>query len=175
MSISVDDIKDFHLDSTSSVVMLETLEINHSQWPQPLRYVINHDAGVTVTLEDNQSATFEFMPLVIKHGNSSDDLDQSLSITVNDLGEVVPPLIRLIRDAATDERPKVIYRSFAFDVATMQLTHPKPIEIIKGLEITKTNRDYQGTTGNATAPTKNSVKTGRIYDLVGYPDLKGLL
>lgn len=173
--ITVDDIKDFHLDSVSSVVLLETLEISHSLWPVPIRIVTNHPDGISVTLENGQQATFEFIPLMIQRGNTSDDLDQTLNITVGDLGELVPPLIQKIRDAPSDEKPQVIYRSFAFDAASMVLTKQTPIEIIRGLSVAKMNQDYQATTFEAATSGKNSVKTGRTYNFKDYPDLRGLI
>jgi hypothetical protein len=173
--ITVDDIKDFHLDSVSSVVLLETLEISHSLWPVPIRIVTNHPDGVAVTLENSQPAIFEFIPLMIQRGNTSDDLDQTLNITVGDLGEIVPPLIQKIRDASSDEKPQVIYRSFAFDAASMVLTKQTPIEIIRGLSVAKMNQDYQATTFEAATSGKNSVKTGRTYNFKEYPDLRGLI
>ena len=173
--ITVDDIKDFHLDSVSSVVLLETLEISHSLWPTPIRIVTNHPDGVAVTLENNQQAFFEFIPLMIQRGNTSDDLDQTLNITVGDLGEIVPPLIQKIRDASSDEKPQVIYRSFAFDAASMVLTKQTPVEIIRGLSVAKMNQDYQATTFEAATSGKNSVKTGRTYNFEEYPDLRGLI
>lgn len=173
--ITVDDIKDFHLDSATSVVLLETLEISHSLWPDPIRIVTNHPDGISVTLENGQPATFEFIPLMIKRGNTSDDLDQTLNITVGDLGEVVPPLIQKIREASSDEKPQVIYRSFAFDAASMVLTKPTPIEIIRGLYVAKMNQDHQATTFEAATSGKNSVKTGRTYNFEEYPDLRGLI
>ena len=54
MTVTVNDIKGYHLDSDASVVMLETLEINHSLWSAPIRIVTNHADGVTVTLENNE-------------------------------------------------------------------------------------------------------------------------
>lgn len=173
--ITVDDIKDFHLNSVSSVVLLETLEISHSLWPDPIRIVTNHPDGVAVTLENNQQAFFEFIPLLIQRGNTSDDLDQTLNITVGDLGELVPPLIQKIRDASSDEKPQVIYRSFAFDAASMVLTKQTPIEVIRGLSVAKMNQDYQATTFEAATSGKNSVKTGRTYNFKDYPDLRGLI
>lgn len=173
--ITVDDIKDFHLDSATSVVLLETLEISHSLWPDPIRIVTNHPDGISVTLESGQPATFEFIPLMIQRGNTSDDLDQALNITVGDLGEVVPPLIQKIRDASSDEKPQVIYRSFAFDAASMVLTKPTPIEIIRGLYVAKMNQDHQATTFESATSGKNSVKTGRTYNFEEYPDLRGLI
>lgn len=173
--ITVDDIKDFHLDSVSSVVLLETIETSHSLWDEPIRIVTNHPDGVAVTLENDQPAFFEFVPLLAQRGNTSDDLDQTLNITVGDLGEVLPPLVKKIHDAASDEKPQVVYRSFAFDAASMTLTKPTPIEIIRGLHVSKMNRDHQATTFEAATSGKNSVKTGRTFNFEGYPDLRGLI
>lgn len=173
--VDINDIKDFHLDAAPSVALLETLEINHSLWSAPIRIVTNHADGVTVTLEDGTKAFFEFAPLLIDKGNTSDDLDQSLSITLGDLGEIVPPLLKIIRDADSDEQPQVTYRAFAFDVASMTLMRDKPIDIVKGLKVNKMNRDHQGTTFEAKTTDKNTVKTGKTYNMTDYPDLKGLL
>lgn len=172
---TIDDIKDYHLDSAPSIALLETLEISHSAWPEPLRIVTNHADGINVTLEDGISAFFEFAPLLIKRGNTSDDLDQSLSITLGDLGEIVPPLIRQIRDAGSDENPSVTYRAFAFDAASMTLVKSRPIDVIKGLLIKTMSRDHQATSFEAKTSDKNATRTGRVYNLRDYPDLKGLL
>ena len=173
--ITVDDIKDFHLDSAASVVLLETIEVSHSLWDEPIRIVTNHPDGVTVTLENDQQVFFEFIPLILQKGTTSDDLDQSINITVGDLGEIVPPLNKKIRDASSDEKPQVVYRSFAFDSVSMALTKPTPIEIIRGLSVAKMNQDYQATTFEAATSGKNSVKTGRTYNFEDYPDLRGLI
>lgn len=171
---TIHDIKDFHLDSDASIALLETLEISHSLWSQPLRYVTNHADGLNANV-NGQAVYFEFAPVLVKRGNTSDDLDQSLSITVGDLGEVIPPLIDILRNAASDERPQVTYRAYAFDTTAMQLVRSEPIDIVRGLEVVSMNRDYQATTFDAKAPSKNSVKTGRTYNMRDYPDLKGFI
>lgn len=171
----INDIKDFHLDTAPSVALLETLEINHSLWSKPIRIVTNHSDGVNVVLETGENAFFEFAPLLINKGSTSDDLDQSLSITLGDLGEIVPPLLQIIRNAKSDEKPEVIYRAYAFDVVSMSLVKDKPIDIVKGLKIGKMNRNHEATTFEAKTTDKNTVKTGKTFNMLDYPDLKGLL
>ncbi|MBO1529658.1 DUF1833 family protein [Psychrobacter sp. F1192] len=171
----MDDIKDLHLDSSPSIALLETLEVSHSLWSEPIRIVTNHADGVDAMLETGEVVSFEFAPLIINKGMTSDDLDQNLNITLGDLGEIVPPLIKQIRDAASDEFPQVTYRAYAFNTASMTFAKDKPIDIIKGLNIEQMSRDHQATTFDAKTSDKNTVKTGRPYSLDEYPDLKGLL
>lgn len=174
MAVTIDDIKDLHLDSSPSIAALETLEISHSLWPTPIRIVTNHADGIDAMLETGELVNFEFAPLLINKGTTSDDLDQNLNITLGDLGEIVPPLIKQIRAADSDEYPQVIYRQYAYDVATMSFAKDKPIDIIKGLFVEQMSRDHQATTFEAKTPDKNTVATGRLYTIEEYPDLKAL-
>ena len=161
------NLTEFHLDSSPAVVLLECIEVKHSLWPSPLRYVTNHADGITVKHENGQSYVYEFMPLQINKGNTSDNLDQSLRITVGDLGQVVPQLVKLIRDANSVERPKVTYRAY------MSSNLESPTHIVDGLEVEAMSRDHQATTFDAAAQRLNSVGTGRLYTVDEFPSLKG--
>lgn len=172
---SIDDIKTFHLDSSPAIALLETIEINHSAWDKPIRIVTNHADGLSARNELGQYVVYDFAPLLISKGETSDNLDQSLKITLGDLGEVVPPLIDKIRQQDSDESPQVTYRAYVFDAGAMQLVKETPIDIIKGLTITSMSRDVNATTFEAKTEDKNTLKTGRIYNSNDYPDLKGLL
>lgn len=173
--VTIDDIKDFHLDSSPSIASLETLEVSHSLWPKPVRIVTNHADGIDAMLETGEIVNFEFAPLLINKGMTSDDLDQNLNITLGDLGEIVPPLIKQIRASESDEHPQVIYRQYAFDTSAKAFAKPKPIDIMKGLYVEQMSRDHQATTFDAKTRDKNTVSTGRPYTTVSHPDLKGLL
>src|SRR5690606_36134699 len=98
------DLDKFHSDATPSAAMLELIEISHPLWPKPLRYVTNHADGVTVKHENGLVYNYEFMPVQINKGTTSDDLDQNIKVTVGDLGQVVPQLLKIIRDANNFER-----------------------------------------------------------------------
>ncbi|WGO87973.1 DUF1833 family protein [Acinetobacter pittii] len=161
------DIKEFHLDSSPSVVLLECIEVKHSLWPNPLRYVTNNANGITVTHEDSTQAVYEYMPLAIQKGKTSDDLDQSINITIGELGQIVPQLIKIILDANSEEKPQVIYRSYLSSDLTA------PVDVIYGLEVETMNQDYQACTFEAVAQRLNSVGTGRIYTTDMFPSLKG--
>lgn len=155
-----------YLFATQPAYLIECIEIKHSLWATPLRYVINLADGISVG-HDNSYFNYEYMPLTLKKGGTSDDLDQSLSITVGDLGKVVPDLINQIFDAESTERPTVIYRSYSsLDLST-------PLQVINNLEITDQSTDYQGTTFNAEAPQLNVVGTGQLFTKTNFPILIG--
>lgn len=173
--VTINDIKDFHLDSAPQIALLETLEVSHSTWDKPIRIVTNHADGLSARNELGQYVVYDFAPLLINKGETTDNLEQNLKITLGDLGEIVPPLIAKIRQANSDEYPQVIYRAYAYDAGSMVLAKETPIDVIKGLYVTSMSRDHQATTFEAKTPDKNTVKTGRTYNLNDYPDLKGLL
>jgi hypothetical protein len=160
------DLDKFHLDATPSAAMLELIEISHPLWPKPLRYVTNHADGVTVKHEDGLVYNYEFMPVQINKGANSDDLDQTLSITVGDLGQVVPQLLKIIRDANNFERPSVVYR--AYSSSNLE----SPLQVVKGYEVEDRATDHQATTFNAATKRANSTGTGMFYTVDNFPSLK---
>jgi hypothetical protein len=155
-----------YLFATQPAYLIECIEIKHSLWATPLRYVTNMADGVSVG-HDSSYFNYEYVPLQIDKGSSSDDLDQSLSITIGDLGDIVPDLIDQILDAGSTERPQVTYRAYSsLDLST-------PILVIDHLEVTDQSSDYQGTTFNAEAPKLNAVGTGLLFTKANFPTLIG--
>lgn len=160
------DLDKFHLDASPSAAMLELIEISHPLWPQPLRYVTNHADGVTVKHEDGLVYHYEFMPVQINKGANSDDLDQTLKITVGDLGQVVPQLLKIIREADNFERPSVVYRAYSSN------NLDSPLQVVKGYEVEDRSTDHQATTFNAATKRANSTGTGMFYTVDNFPSLK---
>lgn len=160
------DLDKFHLDATPSAVMLELIEISHPLWPQPLRYVTNHADGVTVKHEDGLVYNYEFMPVQINKGTNSDDLDQTLKITVGDLGQVVPQLLKIIREADNFERPSVVYRAYSSN------NLDSPLQVVEGYEVEDRSTDHQATTFNAATKRANSTGTGMFYTVDEFPSLR---
>lgn len=92
---------DFFLNSSSSVVQLELLEIAHPNFSKTYRIVRNAINGVTVTLEvipgeDPVVATFDYYPVRITPTGSSNDLDQNLQVIFGDLGQILPTELDLV-------------------------------------------------------------------------------
>lgn len=81
---------DFFLNSSTSVVQLDTFELSHPSFTKTYRFVRNAIAGVTVTLEDATVKTFDYYPARVVPTGSKNDLDQTLEITFGDLGQILP-------------------------------------------------------------------------------------
>jgi len=149
-----------------SAFIIECIEITHSMWPKPLRYVTNIADGITV-IQNGTETFYEYAVIKVDRGSTSDDLDQKISISVADLGLVVPDLIDKILESNSLERPKVVYRMFS------SLDLENPIKIVENIEVTEQNTDYQGTTFNAEAEKLNEVGTGLLFTKENFPTLVG--
>lgn len=161
---------EFFLNSDSNVVQLELLEISHSDFTQVYRIVRNACQGVTVTLETAEVATFTYYPLKIENSGNKDDLDQSFTISLGDLGEVLPTEFdRVAIGGGFIEKPALLYRTYRSDDLTTPLFGPIVLEI----ESFAFNRE--GVTFVAKAPSLNINKTGETYSLERFPMLRGFL
>lgn len=161
---------EFFLNSRSSVVQLELMEISHPNFTKVYRVVRNAVKGITVTLETSASATFDYYPMRIENNGSKDDLDQSLTITLGDLGEVLPKELDSVASAdGFSVKPVVTYRTYRSDDLTSPLFGPVILEV----ESFAFNRE--GSTFTAKAPSLNINKTGELYKLERFPMLRGFL
>jgi len=161
---------EFFLKSSSSIYQIECIEISHSMFTQTYYIVRNVPTGVTVVHEDTTSHTYVYYPLRLNMGSDLANLDQSITIELGDLGEIIPTEIDRIRDSNTfDERPVVKYRIYSSGDLTSPIYGPVTYEI-QNVTFNKT-----GCTLEARPPTVNINKTGEIYKLDRFPMLKGFL
>lgn len=161
---------EFFLNSKSSTVQLELLEISHSKFTKTYRVVRNAVQGITVKLEDESSQFFQYYPLKVENNGSRDDLDQSFTITLGDLGEVLPKeLDSVASQDGFGEKPMVKYRTYRSDDLDKPLFGPVVLEV----ESFAFNRE--GSTFTAKAPSLNINKTGELYRLERFPMLRGFL
>lgn len=86
----------FFLNSSSAVVQFETIEISHPKFSKIYRIVRNAINGITATLEDLSSVTFDYYPLKITPTGSDNDLDQTLQVQFGDLGDILPKELDLV-------------------------------------------------------------------------------
>ncbi len=161
---------EFFLNSKSSVVQLELVEISHPNFTKVYRVVRNAVQGVTVKLETGANATFDYYPLRIENNGDRDDLDQSFTFTLGDLGDVLPKELDAVAlGNGFAEKPKVVYRTYRSDDLNRPLFGPVNLEV----ESFAFNRD--GSTFTAKAPSLNLNKTGETYTLERFPMLRGFL
>tara|TARA_Y100001973_G_C5206110_1_gene341642 strand:+ start:947 stop:1447 length:501 start_codon:yes stop_codon:yes gene_type:complete len=161
---------EFFLASKSSIVQLELLEISHSSFTKTYRIVRNAVDGVTVTLEDASSQTFDYYPLRIVGVGTRDNLDFGIKIDLGDLGEVLPEELDAVSsDDGFSEKPVVKYRTYRSDDLTAPLFGPVV------LEVRSFSFNREGSTFEAKAPSLNVNKTGELYKIDRFPMLRGFL
>ena len=161
---------EYFLNSTTSIVLYQTIEISHPDFSQVFRLVRNNSSGLVATLEDASTASFDFLPMVIDKKDTTDDLDYGIDISFGDLGELLPKELDLIQIADSfDTKPVLIYRSFRSDDLSGPLEGPVTLEISK-LAFNKRGAEIE-----AISPQANLHKTGLIYRLIDFPTIRGLL
>ena len=156
------------LDQTAGPAgLIECIEISHPNWSSVLRYVINSTESMALTHEDGQSFEYTYAPVNITRAADEDTLDQELSFTLADVGEVVPELIDLIIHDEVIELPLVSYRAYLIG------QYDSPIFVARNLELESVTRDWKGTRGDSKAPGLNDNGNGEVYSASTDPSLIG--
>lgn len=164
------DYESFYLNSHSSVVQLDTLEISHPSFTKTYFLVRNATLGITVELETGVTQTFDYYPLKISNIGTRDNLDFGLRIDLGDLGTILPlELDKVAGENTYHVNPTVIYRTYRSDDLTKPLFGP-----IR-LEISTFNFNREGASFEAKAPSLNVNKTGETYQIDTIPMLRAFL
>jgi hypothetical protein len=159
---------DFFLNSGSHVAQLELLEISHPSFSQVYRIVRNKVGGVTVTLEDGSTQTFDYYPVKITPTTSKNDLDQELTVDFGDLGTVLPQeLDAVANDNTWDTKPVMLFRTYRSDDLGAPMLGPIRYEI------NVVPFKQQGATLQASAASLNQNATGELYTTDRFPMLRG--
>lgn len=161
---------EYFLNSQGSVVELECLEISHPSFSQTFRIVRNATLGITVTHEDLIDYEYIYVPMKIEKSDTKDDLDQGISITLGDLGEILAPEVdNVAAGIYFNVKPTVIYRIYRSDDVSSPML--KAILQMRNL----TTDDEGMSTFIAGVPSLNDNKTGEVYSLLRFPPLKGYI
>lgn len=161
---------DYFLKTDSNVGQLDTLEISHPSFTQTYFLVRNHLKGFTATLEDGRTVNFQYVPMQIGKSSVKDDLDQTIDITLGDVGELIGSEIDNVeRDNTYSIKPVVTYRTFQSNILNKPLFGPFKLKVTD-FQFTKSGCSFQ-----AKADSLNVVKTGELYDLVRFPMLRGVV
>lgn len=163
------EYSEYFLASKSSVVMLETVELSHPNWSQVYRIVRNAVDGITATTEAGAQA-FTYYPLRIDYGGDRDDLDQVFTISLGDLGEILPAELDAVQAAGGFATPPtMIYRAWRSDDLATMIYGPV------SLRVESFTFDRAGATFICRAQGLNSNRTGELYTLDRFPMLRGFL
>ena len=157
------DYTSFFLNSGGGVVQLECIEISHPSFSKVYRYVKNDTQGITAA---NQN--YDYKPMSIKRNNVTNDLDQTLSITLADMDDELMDEVKKIHSSTFRKiKPECSFKIYRDDDLT------EPMISMPALEIPSVSKDTSGlATFDAQAPQLNSVRTGRIYTNEEFPLLR---
>lgn len=116
------ELSDFFFTSAPAAVRFQLLEIYHPSFSTTYRIVRNSTGGVYVNHENEDFPTFyQYLPMRIEEIGSDNSMDQSLEVTIGDLGELIPIEIELATSANTmNTKPTLTYREYRSDSAAMQ-------------------------------------------------------
>lgn len=160
----------YFLNSKSNVGQLDCIELSHPSFDRTYYLVKNHLKGFNATLENGNTVFFEYVPMQVSLGTVKDNLDQTIDITLGDLGEIVAKELRKLRRIKGKlEKPKFVYRTYRSDDFSRPLYGPIKLSVVD-FQLMKTGCSFQ-----AKADSLNVVKTGELYDLRRFPMLKGVV
>ncbi|WP_315075511.1 DUF1833 family protein [Acinetobacter guillouiae] len=157
------DYVSFFLNAAGGVTQLECIEISHPSFSKVYRYVKNDTQGITAA---NQN--YDYKPMSIKRNNVTNDLDQTLSITLADVDDELLNEVKKIHSSAFRKiKPECSFKIYRDDDLS------EPMISMPALEIRSVSKDTSGlATFDAQAPQLNSVRTGRIYTIEEFPLLR---
>ena len=160
----------FFLNSPSNTVHLDTIEISHPAFSKVYYIVRNAMNGITATLETGVQQVFTYYPLGIAPTGADDDLDQSLKVTMGDLGEIIPQeLDRAAAAGMMNTKPTLISRVYRSDDLSAPIDGPYTFEV------SSIASQKAGSSLLAGAPRLNLNQTGESYRLDRFPMLRGFL
>lgn len=151
-------------------VRLECIEITHPSFSRGYRFVRNHSKGIRVKHENGYWYDYDYLPITVQPAKSSDNLQQSFTIGIGDVGDVMPYEIQRLRNGQySNVRPTVNYRVYL----TSDLT--KPLTSVLGLEVTDNQPKKAGAVFVCKAKETNKTATGVKYTLDAFPTLRGFM
>ncbi len=160
---------DFYFAAPASTAGIETLEISQVSFSQVWYLQFHYRLGLWARLESAERVFFQYVPIRLRKLEETGNLDFGLTVTLGDLGEILPDEIQRAREAGTlrTHRPRVVYRVYSSDGLEAPMVGPI---VLEAREISRTN---DGAQFNAKAPELNISKTGELYTTDRIPMLLG--
>lgn len=157
------DYYSFYLNGSGGVVPLECVELSHPSFSKVFRYVKNDMDGISAGGHD-----YVYQPMSIKRNNVTNDLDQTLALTLADMDDEFSQAVAQIHSSAFPRvKPSCVFKVFRDDDLDSPMTQ------LQTLEVPTVSKDSAGlVTFDAQAPQLNNVRTGRTYSIEDYPLLR---
>lgn len=175
---------DYYFTASVAVAELSLLEIEHPRF-NPTIFRVQGDTtlqtltgttplgdpkrGCIVTHEGGAGPfEYEYLPMKIEKLGSGTDMDQSIRVTLGDLGQILPAQLERVRlFNANNVKPIVRYRAYRSDDLTAPLTTVPAIMEIKRIAFNRTGCSFE-----AVAPYINVGRTGILYTVKRFPTMK---
>ncbi len=124
--MAYEELADFFFTSHPNTVQFQTIEITHPNFTSPFRFVRNEPNGILAFNEGLDGPyTYEYLPMEIKTLGTTSSLDQSLEVTLGDLGQIIPTQLRILSDGnGFQTKPILVYREYRSDDYAMQQIGP---------------------------------------------------
>jgi hypothetical protein len=150
---------------------LKTLTISQPDFTQVWRLQSHYREGFWARLETGEQVFFQYVPMLLKPLADRGTLDFGMTVTLGDLGEILPSEIQRAREAGTlrTSPPRVEYRSYRSDNIERPMFGPIT------LQAPTITRTVSGAQFDATPPPVNVNKTGMLFRPDLYPMLRGFL
>lgn len=132
---------------------LDAVTINHSAWDEPFRFTRNYVPGGSFTFEGD---VYRYLPMLLSRAGQDGNLNQSWSITLQDLNDEVQAAESQIPIDST-EYPTIEIRTFQYD------KRDQSVILLEGPYITNTagiSYDPKGALIDAAAERVNLNGTG---------------
>lgn len=162
---------DFYFGAPQSTAELETMEISQPSFSQVWRIQSHYREGFWARLESGELVFWQYVPMRLRSLGDRGNLDFGISVTLGDLGEILPEEIERARRAGTLRTipPTVRYRVYRSDDLESPMVGPIT------LQARKIVRSRDGAQFDSTAPQANITKTGMLYRTDLFPTLLGYL
>lgn len=129
--------------------------------------------------DDTGPHNYQYLPMIIKTLGVTNSLDQSMEITLGDVGQIITAEISLIAAAnGFQTKPELTYREYRSDEYVMQDGDPVYIAPMFGpftLEINALAFSKEGAVFTAKPEQFNLTRTGEVYDVGRFPMLAGFV
>lgn len=162
------ELKTLLVTARRGEVELEGISISHSSWPATQHITPSIHPGFTATLETAEIVQFVYIPCRLRRASQQNNLAQRFDLTIQDLNEVIAPLLDLI-PLDSEEAPQILIRSFIYSSTGVSTVKDGPYRL-KASDAATTEEGFKTT---AVPRNVNSTGTGRRMTNDRFPMLRG--